>query len=72
MIEVIKNKRQWNEQLTMIEHLDFYFTYDYHHLSKNKDELPILIKYTNGSTVIILPLLLRPITNTDYQDAISA
>lgn len=71
MIEVIKDKEHWDEQLRLIEHSDFYFTYDYHHLSKNDEELPILIKYSEGASSFILPLLIRPIQNTKYNDAIS-
>lgn len=71
MIEVIRDKEGWNEQLSSIQHLDFYHTYDYHQLSKKVDELPILIKYTEGDTILILPLLLRSIENSDYKDAIS-
>lgn len=71
MIEVIKDKKQWVEQLSLVEHLDFYHTYDYHDLSKSEDELPILIKYTEGATSLVLPLLLRSIKNSNYKDATS-
>lgn len=71
MIEVIKDKKQWTEQLSLFEHPDFYHTYDYHHLSKKEGELPILIKYTDGTTSLLLPLLLRAIKNTNYMDATS-
>lgn len=71
MIEVIKDRDQWREQLSLTEHLDFYHTYDYHHLSKTENETPILIIYTNKKTRLALPLLLRNIENTDFKDAIS-
>ncbi|OBX26750.1 FemAB family protein [Gelidibacter algens] len=71
MIEVIKDKNQWIEQLSLIENLDFHHTYDYHDLSKKEDELPILIKYTEGLTSLALPLLIRSIKNSDYKDATS-
>ncbi len=71
MIEVIKDKKEWNEQLAMVENSDFYHTYDYHQLSKTEDESPILIKYTDGLTNLVLPLLIRSIENSDYQDATS-
>lgn len=71
MIEIIKTKMQWDEQLLLIDHVDFYHTYDYHHLSKNDGELPILIKYTNGDNSLLLPLLLRNIENSNYKDAVS-
>lgn len=71
MIEVIKDRDQWRTQLSLTEHLDFYHTYDYHHLSKTENETPLLIIYTNGKTRLALPLLLRDIENTNYKDAIS-
>lgn len=71
MIEVIKDKDLWNQQLGLIDHIDFYFTYDYHYISKDENEVPILIKYTEGNTSLLFPLLVRPIENTAYYDAVS-
>ncbi|WP_299122815.1 peptidoglycan bridge formation glycyltransferase FemA/FemB family protein [uncultured Winogradskyella sp.] len=71
MIEVIKDKKGWREQIAMVKYSDFYHSYDYHHLSRNDDELPILIKYTDGLTSFLLPLMLRDIENTDYKDVTS-
>ena len=71
MIEVIKDKKEWREQLSLVKHSDFYHTYDYHQLSKTEGESPILIKYTDGPSALILPLLLRNIENSDYKDATS-
>jgi lipid II:glycine glycyltransferase (peptidoglycan interpeptide bridge formation enzyme) len=71
MIEVIKEKKAWKEQIAMVTNSDFYYTYDYHHLSANEDEQPILIKYTEGKTVILMPLLLRDIENSSYKDVTS-
>ncbi len=71
MIEVIKDKKRWNDQLSMIEHLDVYHTFDYHDITKKSDETPILIKYSDGDTSLFLPLLIRPIENSSYKDAIS-
>lgn len=71
MIEVIKDKKEWNKQLALFEDLDLYHTYDYHYLSKRDNESPILIKYTEGATVLVLPLLLRDINNSDFKDATS-
>ncbi|WP_051941752.1 peptidoglycan bridge formation glycyltransferase FemA/FemB family protein [Maribacter forsetii] len=71
MIETIELKKEWVEQLAKIENTDFYFTYDYHHLSKNEDEQPVLLKYTHKDQSILLPLLLRNIPGTTYKDAIS-
>lgn len=71
MIEAIKDKKAWMLQLNMVEHSDFYHTYDYHMLSKNEDEEPVLLKYTNGTTAILLPLLFRSIEGSSYKDATS-
>ena len=71
MIKVIKEKKEWCEELALFEHLDFYYTYDYHHLSKKEDEVAVLLKYVEGDSILVLPLLIRDIENTDYKDAIS-
>ncbi|EDP70709.1 hypothetical protein FBALC1_08118 [Flavobacteriales bacterium ALC-1] len=71
MIDIIKDKITWNENLALAKDSDFYYTYDYHHLSKSEDESPILVKYTDGLTTLVLPLLLREIENSDYKDATS-
>lgn len=71
MIEILNDKKEWSEQLAMAENFDFYHTYDYHQLSKNDDESPILLKYTDGTTTLVLPLVIRPIENSNYKDATS-
>ncbi|WP_158657041.1 peptidoglycan bridge formation glycyltransferase FemA/FemB family protein [Maribacter cobaltidurans] len=71
MIEILKDKEDWVGALNTIEHTDFYFSYDYHHFSKNQEEEPILIKYSTEEGVLLLPLLLRNIEGTAYKDAIS-
>ena len=71
MIKVINDIEEWKTLLTTIEHYDFYHTYDYHQLSKNANEHPILIHYTDGHTSLVLPFLLRDIEDSDYKDATS-
>lgn len=71
MIQVITDKFQWNQALKLVDHLDFYHTYHYHHLSKQDNENPVLIKYQYQDNTILLPLLIRPIADTDYSDATS-
>ncbi|MFC0604208.1 GNAT family N-acetyltransferase [Winogradskyella pulchriflava] len=71
MIEAIKDKEEWKEQIALVAHSDFYYTYDYHQLSANDDEQPILIKYSEGDTVIVMPMLLRDIENSNYKDLTS-
>lgn len=71
MIEVIKDKNVWKEQIALVSNSDFYHTYDYHQLSKSKNESPVLIKYTDEVTSLLIPLLMRDIENSDYKDATS-
>ena len=71
MIETINSKEEWTKQLDLIGNTDFYFTYDYHQLSKNDDENPILLKYSQGESIVLLPLLFRNIEGTPHKDATS-
>lgn len=71
MIEIIKDKKTWCDQLALFNTLDFYHTFDYHMLSKKADESPILIKYSDGNTILMLPLLIRDIEHSEYRDAVS-
>ena len=70
MIE-IKDKAEWNSILKQIEDYDFYHTYDCHNISKNEDETPVLLTYKKEKAIIVLPLLLRQIPNTEYYDLTS-
>ena len=71
MIEVIKDKNIWREQIANVKNSDFYYTYDYHQLSANVDETPTLIKYRDGNTILLIPLLIRAIENSGFNDATS-
>ena len=71
MIEIIKTKEAWEEVLSSCKSFDFYHTYDYHELSRNENEKPLLVSYKNEDTIIALPLLIRTIAGTDYKDATS-
>jgi len=71
MIEIIKEKEKWDTILGTMDQYDFYHTYDYQHISKNIEEEPVLIHYTEGNRSIALPLLLRSIADTPYMDATS-
>lgn len=71
MINIIKTKEAWEEVLSHCNSYDFHHTYDYHELSKNENETPLLISYAKNDTVIALPLLIRNIEGTDYKDATS-
>ncbi|WP_405571314.1 peptidoglycan bridge formation glycyltransferase FemA/FemB family protein [Winogradskyella sp. Asnod2-B02-A] len=71
MMKEITDKKEWNAILEQIENYDFYHTYDYHNISKNEDETPILLTYTKADEIIALPMLLRSIPNTEYFDLTS-
>lgn len=71
MIEVITERRNWNDNVKNAVHSDFYHTYFYHDLSKKEGELPILLKYTEGDSYVLLPLLIREIDNSAFKDATS-
>src|SRR5690606_24506270 len=70
-IELITDKSNWDSTIGSFVHSDFYHTYDYHLLSKNKNDTPILIKYTEEDLIIVLPLLIRKIDGTNFRDATS-
>ncbi len=71
MIEVITKKKNWNEAIGLVKDSDFYHTYYYHDLSKKSNEIPTLIKYSDKSSYVLLPLLIREIENSEYKDATS-
>ncbi|WP_406683897.1 NeuD/PglB/VioB family sugar acetyltransferase [Seonamhaeicola sp. MEBiC1930] len=71
-LEIITDKVKWQKVLAEIGRYDFYHTYEYHQLSKNPIENPILILYRTGNNKLIaLPLLIRDIPNSDFKDATS-
>lgn len=71
MIKIIKEKSLWNTALKEVGYSDFYHTFDYHQITKNDGDLPILIVYEEGETRILLPLLIREIKGTSFYDATS-
>jgi lipid II:glycine glycyltransferase (peptidoglycan interpeptide bridge formation enzyme) len=70
-IEIIKEKKEWDDFLQIVNDYDFYHTYDYHQISKLESDEAVLIKYINNGIFIGLPLLIRKIKGTIYYDAIS-
>lgn len=70
-IEIIENKSDWTEFLSLIDTYDCYHTYDYHLLSKSDEEIPVLLKYVHEDVLIGIPFLLRYIYNTNYKDLTS-
>ncbi|WP_010522818.1 peptidoglycan bridge formation glycyltransferase FemA/FemB family protein [Aquimarina agarivorans] len=69
--KTISVKNEWQKLLDDVEQYDFYHTYDYHHLSKAKGDIPILIKYEEDGVIIGLPFLMRRIFDTEYYDITS-
>lgn len=68
MINEITNKKGWNQVLKKVSNYDFYHTYDYHSISLKKGETPMLLVYEERDSIIGLPLILRPIEDTEYFD----
>lgn len=68
MIDIITNKEPWGEVLKMVDVYDFYHTYDYHHISKKKDEHPVLVYYSENNKIIAIPLLLREVADSQFKD----
>lgn len=71
MIEIIRDKEKWDLLLKDVDHYDMYHTYDYHLITKNESDNPILVTYTEGNLLIAIPFLLRKIVNTPYHDLTS-
>lgn len=71
MIELIEDRDTWIKINSSFRDSDFYHTYDYHQISKNIDDNPVLIKYTENDITICLPLLLRKIKGTGFWDITS-
>jgi hypothetical protein len=70
-IEVIEDKDRWRGTLKEVADFDFYHTYDYHQISKLKNEKAILLKYVEGEIIICLPLIIREIEGYSYKDVTS-
>jgi len=71
MIEIIKDKKNWDTLVKKCDFADFYHTYDYHHTAKANGEEPVLIHYKENDKTIVLPLLFRNIETSLYKDATS-
>jgi hypothetical protein len=71
MIEIIRDKKNWDNLLEEVEYYDIYHTYDYHHITKNNLDDPLMVKYTEDNKIIAIPFLMRKIAETHYQDLTS-
>ncbi len=70
-MEIINSKDKWEQVLVEVGSFDFYHTYDYHIISKKEREQPVLLVYREDDALVALPLLIRPIFDTEYFDATS-
>lgn len=70
-IRGVETKQEWAAILNQVDAYDFYHTYDYHHISKREGETAQLIVYSEGKTLIALPLIIRRIADTELFDATS-
>lgn len=71
MIEIIKDRQNWNKLIKTCSSADFYHTYDYHMIDKKDDERAVLIHYRDDKVAVLLPLIIRRIDGTEYYDATS-
>ncbi|RKN76943.1 GNAT family N-acetyltransferase [Ulvibacterium marinum] len=68
MLKIVTEKEEWQKVVYECSNYDFYHTYDYHQISKKKSEVPILIVYKNGASVVAIPFLKKPIDKSQYFD----
>ena len=72
MIKPILEKKYWDEVLAKIRDYDCHHTFEYHTISKQKDETPMLLVYQPDDVIIALPLIKRSIQGSDFFDCTSA
>lgn len=71
MIELIRDKNQWDSLLQKADRSDFYHTYEYHEIAHDQGEEPVLIHYKENGQHVLIPLLFREIKGTKLYDATS-
>ena len=71
MLNIVREKNEWDLIVEKCDYADFYHTHAYHQLSKKQDEEAVLLYYCEFDKIIALPLLLRQIEGTTYKDATS-
>ena len=71
MIEIITERDRWNRFMELVGHVDFYYSYYYHFLSKKENEVPTLVAYKEKDLAVALPILVRKIEGTEFSDATS-
>ncbi len=71
MIESIQERKAWKVLLSKFEIFDYYHTFDYHQIAKIGEEQAVILKYEDDTSLVALPLIIRPIPGTEYKDATS-
>ncbi|GHT68290.1 hypothetical protein AGMMS50239_33060 [Bacteroidia bacterium] len=64
-----ENEAQWNEIIQSMNDFDFYHLLEYHRLDKSGD--PLLLHYSDETSAFALPVILRPVEGTEYNDITS-
>lgn len=70
-MHVIEDRKKWSGIIDQCRQSDFYHTFDYHQIVKKEGEKPVLLKYSEGGSHILLPLIIRDIEGTQLKDATS-
>lgn len=71
-VEIVSDKEKWDVILRQIASYDFYHTFDYHQLSKKENEKAVLFVFTQNTSLVAIPFLIRPIKGSQYYDITSA
>ena len=62
----LEHKEQWKSCFDNLQNKDFYYSFDYHKLSLEKGEIAELLVYETESTLILFPIVKRPISSEQY------
>lgn len=71
-VEIVSDSTKWDVILRQIGTYDFYHTFDYHQLSKKENEEAVLFVFTQNTSLVAIPFLIRPIKDSEYYDITSA
>jgi hypothetical protein len=74
MMEVVplSDSAKWDESVNAISQCDSYYSHSYHLANTTDGHSTVLLKFSHLSDLVLLPLLVRPVKETDYFDATSA
>ena len=68
-ILTVDQKEQWNSIVRSMNQYDFYHLAEYHQLEHSGQ--PLLLYFSSQKTSITLPVVLRPVAGTEYNDLTS-